>query len=587
MTESDERPRDRVIDPRDTSRRGGDHPGLFDSTLDSGFDQSQVGLAITEVEPDGTERIVRVNGALEDMLGYDASSIQSNADVLLGLVQLEDVPGTKRPVRRGRDYASTEIPLVRRDGRELWVAITVEAVRAPDGRVENRTIRLEDIGGRRGEEQSLRYLADHDSMTGLLNRRRFGDEVARVIRNADRFGDVGSLLFLDLDHFKHLNDAYGHSVGDAYLTRFANLLRATTRSTDVVARLSGDEFAILLPRTAPAEAADLAEKIRVATHSLPAGVTVGDEIALGLTVSIGLTSIRPGGDENSADLLVEADLAMYEAKQAGRDAVRTYAPEQSQRHHMAARLAWASQIRAALDEDTFVLYAQPIVRAGDRTPAWYEVLLRMPDTTGTLLLPSAFLYAAGRFGLEAQIDLWVVERSLEYLHRIEDPTVGIAINISGGLVVDPGNARLIHKRIEDLGVAPQRLLFEIVETTFVDTRTNASAFIEILREAGCRFALDDFGAGYSSFHHLKGLTVDFVKIDGEFVRQSVGSEKDRLFVDKMTELAHGLGMEVVAESVIDEPTAQLMRDLGVDYLQGFGVQEPAPATEALGIDRAG
>jgi EAL domain-containing protein (putative c-di-GMP-specific phosphodiesterase class I) len=250
---------------------------------------------------------------------------------------------------------------------------------------------------------------------------------------------------------------------------------------------------------------------------------------------------------------------------------------------MAARLAWATQIRSALEHDSFVLFAQPIIRAGDRAPVWYELLLRMPDASGNLLLPSAFLYAAGRFGLEAQIDLWVFERTVEYLRRMPDQEVGLAVNITRGLLADPCNAQVILDRLVETGVDPRRILFEIVETTFVDTTTNAARFMGTLQEAGCRFALDDFGAGYSSFHHLKRITVDLVKIDGEFVRHAVDDDQDRLFVEKMTELAHGLGIEVIAESVRDAATAALMSDLGVDYLQGFETREPGPVAEVVDL----
>jgi EAL domain-containing protein (putative c-di-GMP-specific phosphodiesterase class I) len=248
---------------------------------------------------------------------------------------------------------------------------------------------------------------------------------------------------------------------------------------------------------------------------------------------------------------------------------------------MAARLAWATRIRTALETDAFTLYAQPIVRAADRKPVLYELLLRLPDVDGSLLLPSAFLYAAGRFGLEARVDFWIVERAIGYLARMPDQEVGLSVNVSGSLITDPANAHRVTALLAESGVDPSRLLFEIVETTFVDTTANADEFIEILRGIGCRFALDDFGAGYSSFHHLKRLTVDIVKLDGEFVRNAVASEPDRLFVRTMTDLTHGLGMTVVAEYVVDEPTAQLMNELGVDLLQGYTISRPGPVDQIL------
>ncbi len=552
-----------------------------DDILHRGFAQSTVGLAITELDPDHqhTERVVRLNDALIDLLGYDADEIKARGRELLGLDQFTLEPGSKRIIRRGRDFEETELPLLHKDGRELWAAVHIDTIRNERGEIRNRAIRIEDIGEVLANDRSLRCLADHDTLTGLINRRRFGEEVQRTIETADRFGDSGAVLFLDLDHFKHVNDAYGHSAGDVYLTEFALLLREVTRSTDIVSRLSGDEFAILLARTSIEDAKVLAAKIRKMTTDVP--VRVAANLDFRLTVSIGIAELTSGASENAADLLVDADLAMYEAKQAGRDTVRVYVAGAEQREHMAARLAWATRIRTALETDAFTLYAQPIVRSTDRKPVLYELLLRLPDVDGSLLLPSAFLYAAGRFGLEARVDFWIIERAVSYLARMPDPEVGLSVNVSGSLITDPENAHRVAAMISDAGIDPSRLLFEIVETTFVDTTANADEFIEILRALGCRFALDDFGAGYSSFHHLKRLTVDIVKLDGEFVRNAVESEPDRLFVRTMTDLTHGLGMTVVAEYVVDEPTAQLMTEFGVDLLQGYTISRPGPVDQVL------
>lgn len=561
-------------------QRGSDGSAVDQEILTSGFAQSAVGLAITDVGPAGavSERVVRVNAALVDLLGYTSDELMADGGRLLGLDQFDGKPG-KRVVLRGRDFEATEVPLVHRDGRELWVAVRADTIRDADGVPRNRAIRIEDISQSHADQRALRYLADHDALTGLVNRRRFSEEVQRAIDAADRFGDAYELLFLDLDHFKMLNDARGHSVGDAYLTQFANLLREMTRSTDVVARLSGDEFAVLLARTGIDDALAIAEKIRTSAHALELPNPHGDPIAM--TVSIGIATIEPGSDSSAADLLVNADLAMYEAKLSGRDAVRRFEEQEAQREHMAARLAWATQIRRALEDDLFVLFAQPIVAADTREPEWYELLLRLPDAEGELLLPSAFLYAASRFGLAARVDQTVLEKALAYLQRMPDDGPGLAVNVSGSLITDPANAQRFADDLARSGVDPSRLMLEIIETTFVDTTTNADAFIDIVRATGCSFALDDFGAGYSSFHHLKSVTVDAVKIDGEFVRQSVDSETDRLFVRTMTDLIHGLGMRVIAEYVTDEPTAALMAELQVDYLQGQAIGMPAPADEIL------
>ncbi len=554
--------------------------------LSNGFAQSTLGLAITELDPSGVapERVVRVNAALVDMLGFGVDELINDGVRLLGLDQFEGQSG-RQIVLRGHRFEATEVSLVHHDGRELWMAVRAETIHDAVGTQTNRAIRVEDVSQSHADQRALRYLADHDALTGLVNRRRFAEEVQRAIDASDRFGDAGELLFLDIDHFKMLNDARGHSAGDAYLMQFTDLLRTSTRSTDVVARLSGDEFAVLLSRTTMDDAVAIAEKIRVAVHAMELPHGQGEPITM--TVSIGIATIEAGADATAADLLVNADLAMYEAKLAGRDAVRRFVEHDAKREQMAARLAWATQIRRALEDDMFVLYAQPIVAAETGETAWFELLLRLPADDGKLLLPSSFLYAANRFGLAARVDQWVLEKALQYLQRMPDDGPGLAVNVSGSLITNPEHARRFAADIARSGVDPSRVMLEIVETTFVDTTTNADEFITIIREAGCRFALDDFGAGYSSFHHLKSVTVDAVKLDGEFVRKSAESEVDRLFVRTMTDLIHGLGMGVIAEYVVDEPTAALMRELRVDYLQGYALGVPEPAEDVLPLRDVG
>ena len=247
-------------------------------------------------------------------------------------------------------------------------------------------------------------------------------------------------------------------------------------------------------------------------------------------------------------------------------------------------MAWAKRIRHALNTDSFVLFTQPIVHADTRIVHSYELLLRLPDDDGNLILPSVFLYAADRFGLGERVDFWVLDRALSYLKRMQGTSVGVSINVSAAVLGEPHHLPTIISKIQASEIDPSRLIFEVIESTFAQARPGADEFIAGLKAIGCRFALDDFGAAQTSFHHLKMLPLDAIKIDGEFVRDALENSFDRLFVKAMTELIHGLDMPVVAEFVRDEATAQLMLELGVDFLQGEVAGLAADAETTLPFD---
>ena len=442
--------------------------------------------------------------------------------------------------------------------------------------VTGAVITFNDITERKRFESQLRYLADHDPLTGLFNRRHFEAELGRQVTYANRRAPAGAALLLDLDNFKYVNDTLGHHAGDDLIRSIAGVLRGRLRETDVVARLGGDEFAVLLTDADAAKAegvaADLAEAVRRNV------ITVGDR-PVRVTASIGVAPLRRR-ELTATEVLIEADIAMYQAKEAGRDRCAVYAPEAARRVGVAAGLTWVERIRRALDEDLFVLYAQPILNLASGRMSHVELLLRMRGEDGEVVLPGAFLPPAERFGLIQEIDRWVVRQAIQLIadrrdHGQELETL-VAINLSGRSVGDPGLPELIEHELATHGVAAASLVFEVTETAAIANMEEARRFADRLAKVGCSLALDDFGAGFGSFYYLKYLPLDYLKIDGDFVANLPRSPVDQRMVKAMVDVARGLGMKTIAEFVGDEPTLEMLQELGVDYAQGFHIGRPAP-----------
>ena len=384
---------------------------------------------------------------------------------------------------------------------------------------------------------------------------------------------------LDLDHFKYVNDALGHHAGDELILSVAALLQDRLRASDTLARLGGDEFAVLLPNADTGEAEHVAATLVRAVRE-QATVTAGGRRRR-VTTSIG---IAPFGraDIGGEELLIEADLAMYEAKEAGRDRYAVVAPDAQRPARIRARVSWLDRIRGALDDDAFLLYAQPIRDLRDGRIRQHELLLRMRGYDGDVIGPAAFLPLAERFGLAPEIDRWVVARAIALLGSDPDGVASLSVNLSGASLNDTALLRLIETEVARLRVDSRRLTFEITETAAVANIPLARRFAERLMQLGCRFALDDFGSGFGSFYYLKHLPFDFLKIDGEFVSGCLTSRTDQLVIEAVVRIARGLGKETIAEFVSTPELEEFMRAQGVDYAQGFEVGRPVPVAE-LGL----
>ena len=441
---------------------------------------------------------------------------------------------------------------------------------------------VNDITERKRFEGQLQYLADHDALTGMLNRRRFEQELGRELARSNRYGTGGAVLAIDLDHFKYVNDSLGHSVGDELITRVGSIFRDRLRATDVIARLGGDEFAVILPGADEPEAVLVAESLLASLRD-EGRIDSPLNHPKRITGSIGV-ALFAGARVTSEEILVEADIAMYDAKEAGRDRVKVYDRTQNQQELMHAGMTWVDRIRDALEEDRLVLYAQPILAlAGDVVPR-YELLIRMLGEDGDVIPPGTFLGIAERFGLIQAIDRWVLHQAVELLatQKRAGRPIELAINVSAKSVMDPELPALVTSELEAAGVDGEGLCFEVTETAAIVNVDRAKNFARTLSELGCECALDDFGAGFASFYYLKHMIFDYVKIDGDFIHNLPESHINQLVVQSVVAIARGLGKRTIAEFVGDAETLDLLKSYGVDFAQGFYVGKPQPL-DVLGL----
>lgn len=528
------------------------------------------GVAVLDVEG----RVVQANAALLTLIGGTREDVEGHP--LTALAPSGDRALAKHlaAVLSG-DGASVESDARLRGprGEGVDVVLTGRRLRHDDPADDILLVHVVDDSERRDYEERLAHQAHHDAITGLANRRQFDDELRRHLEHCERHGAIGALLLLDLDNFKQVNDTLGHAAGDELLVSTAALLRAAVRRTDLVARLGGDEFALLLPRAdevvAESVAAAVVRLIEDHTASL-------DGARRRVTASVGAVTFA-AASEHAADALALADMVMYDAKEAGRSRYAILRQNAVRPPESAVRLEWQARIEDALERDDFVLLLQPVVDLRTDRIGAAEVLMRLRD--GDRLVPAAqFLDVAERTGLVPRIDDWVVRHSIAALARLRrlDPEFRIELNLSGRSIGDPAVEQSILRSLAEHDVDPAALVLEITETAAVADLATAREFALRMTEAGCRFALDDFGAGFGSYYYLKHLPFDYVKIDGEFVESSPRSEIDRTIVRSIVGAAHALGKEAIAEFVADAEILEVVRSEGVDHAQGYLLGEPMP-----------
>lgn len=544
--------------------------------FESAFDNAPIGMAL--IATDG--RWLQVNDALCRITGHTAEALK--ATTLRAMTHPDDVDLDTESLRQ---LLAGKIPSYQVERRYLhawghyvWVLVTLSIVRDEDRLPLYMVTQVQDISERKDLARRLEYFVDHDFLTGLFNRRHFEQELAKETDRVARYGDPGAVLVIDLDDFKGVNDTFGHKAGDDVLRGVAGLLRQRLRQTDIVARIGGDEFAILLPHTDADRAQSVAKDL---VKALGRQMAVLADHSIRVTASIGLTLLEGLTD---VEALAYADLAMYEAKETGRNRFAMYRPVAGNRRRGSARLVEAERIRRALEEDRLILHCQPILDLGRNEVCQYELLLRLPDQPGgEPLPPSAFLYAAERSGLIQAIDGWVVRKAIALIaeHARVGRKLVLNVNLSGKSIGDRKLAELIEQALAEAGIDPARLNFELTETAAIANVEEARAFATRLRGRGCQFSLDDFGSGFGSFSYLKTFPFDYLKIDGDFIRSLATSPVDRLVVEAIVNVARGMGKKTVAEFVTDEESTGLLRELGVDCAQGYHIGMPKPVSEVL------
>jgi diguanylate cyclase (GGDEF)-like protein/PAS domain S-box-containing protein len=544
------------------------------------FAEAPIGMALVDL--DGGWR--QVNEALCTMLRYsEAELLSATRDQLTHVDDLAlDMEQVNALIAGEIDHCEMEKRFLDARREVVWTTVSRSLVRDDDsGEPLYFIAQVQDITERRQFEAKLSHLADHDALTGLFNRRRLEHELDRQVAYTERYRTGAALLMLDLDNFKYVNDTLGHAMGDELIVRVANALRERLRDTDVIARLGGDEFAIILPETDTAAAEVLATGLlETIAHD---GIVLDERSAIQVSASIGIAAIEHGTLRTPAELMMNADVAMYDAKEAGRGRFSVHdAADHAGR--LTDGVTWAEAIRTALATDAFVLYQQPVLDLRTNEIARHELLLRMVGAQGEHIEPATFLYIAERFGLVQEIDTWVVRQAIALIAEQagRGRRLALEVNLSGLSLTSPEVLATIESELTETGIDPTCLTFEITETAAIVNIQKARAFAERIAELGCTFALDDFGAGFGSFYYLKHLPFDYLKIDGEFVRNLTDSVKDQAVVKSLARIATELGKQTVAEFVEDAETLELVRRYGVDFAQGFHIGVPQPVATWLG-----
>ena len=484
-------------------------------------------------------------------------------------------------IRRTRSIKSVRpMLLIRRDGNEIYVESTASPIRDGNGSVSGGVLVFHDVSEARELNRRLSYHASHDVLTGLVNRREFENRMERALKSAKARETSYALCCLDLDQFKIVNDTCGHSAGDALLGQVGALLKSKVRWRDTLARLGGDEFGILLESCSLDEAMRTAEALREAVRNFK---FTWEERTFRLGASIGVVPIS-ADNADVASVLSAADSACQAAKEAGRNRVHSFEENDLDLMRRRREMQWAARINNALEEGRFELFRQTILplQKAD-SGAHYELLLRMRDEAGKIVSPDNFMTAAERYGITPNIDRWVIENAFRWLVSEADERARLtmcSINLSGQSLGDDKFLPYVIDQFHRSGLDASKICFEITETAAIASFSQANRFIQALKELGCKFALDDFGTGLSSFGYLKHFPVDYLKIDGSFVKEILHDPIDREMVRSINEIGHLTGKQTIAEFAENQEIINMLQSLGVDYAQGYGVSQPQRVLKA-------
>lgn len=475
----------------------------------------------------------------------------------------------------------------KKNGEFFWSEGVISPLKNERGEITHLLSVQTDITERRVSEERVEFLASHDELTGLINRARFIELLDAWISEPQNQKRTGVILLLNMDEFSVINNTYGYSFGDEFLRRMAGALVSAMEDMageSIVGRLGGDEFVIFLPYGHEKGRDEkvrmlVAEGVRKSVEELHFGEVPGRS-----TASIGV-AFYPEHGTDTKELLTKANAAINRAKELGSNRCHLYREEDRLLEKMRSRVRLKERVIEALAEDRFEPWFQPILDLARNKVYHYEVLARMREADGNIVLPAGFIEVSERFGLIGAIDRVIVEKTMRLQAKLERP-VTFSMNLSGKVLGDEELLYFLKSRISATGADPDRLVFEITETAAVHDLGRAIKFINVLKSLGCHFALDDFGVGFTSFVYLKEMNVDYIKIDGSFVKRLSGDARDRLFVKAMSDVAKGMGIKTVGEMAESEETLSLLRELGVDYAQGYVIDKPMPLKDLLSsLDR--
>jgi diguanylate cyclase (GGDEF)-like protein/PAS domain S-box-containing protein len=535
---------------------------------------------------DATGAITLLNAQAERLFGYARDELIGRSLDLLVPERFEAGHRHRRAGHTGfsrmRTMGTLDLSARHKDGSEFPVEISLSPLETERGLLISTAIR--DITDRKAVEAELRRLADHDALTGLPNRRFFEERLGSEVARAGRYGATGTVLLVDVDSLKGVNDSLGHARGDELLRTVGGLIERRMRKTDVVARIGGDEFAVILPHTSVRAAQDVADTLlsSIRRHAIAAGAH-----RMRLSVSIGIASFGGaslgGGEPTGEDVMVAADYALYEAKDAGRGRVVTYQSESAEVAARHPRVAWSRRLRTALDTRRLVAHRQPIMSVATRTSSHFELLVRMLDDDGNPILPGVFLPSAERTGMVRELDRFMISQALGLIAPSRDDSVAAVyeVNLSARSLADPDLGAMISRQIAESGADASRLTFEITENAAIANLEQAARLGHTLRELGCGFTLDDFGSGFASFSCLEPIPFNCLKIDGDLILDIADNPVNRLVVRHIAEIARELGLATVAESVEDPETLEILAAYGIDRVQGHFIGRPAPISDRV------
>ena len=530
------------------------------------------------LDPDG--KVLSVNEYGANQLGYSPDDIINKS--FFEFFHESDVT-------QARDFIKTVINNIEKlchleirkrcnDGVYIWFRESARAVYSHDDELCVLLV-SENITDAHNLSEELTYQANHDSLTGLINRRKFEQKLTSLLDNSRNDSGMYFLFYMDLDEFKVINDTCGHIAGDELLRQISILLKNNLRATDMIARMGGDEFVILIETNELDKAAQIAETLKQAIENYRFEF---NGKGFRLSASIGVVPINNAG-KSLNDILSLADTACYAAKDAGRNCVHIYDESDEEISERQGQMRWVSRINDAIQDDRFVLYFQRIVPVkGVANHDSIEILIRLRNENGETIPPGAFLPAAERYNLSGKLDQWVISRTFDWLR--DNPEIlsqmgHCGINLSGQSISDRSLLDFIRKEFSEKNIPYEKICFEITETSAIANLSSALELINNLRNEGCRFALDDFGSGLSSFAYLKNLPVDFLKIDGAFVKDIANNPIDHAMVTSINHVGKVMGMETIAEFVEDKQALKALQEIGVNYAQGFGIAIPKAISE--------